>query len=77
MITTGGDGNLWFTEPGAKMIGRVTPLGVITEYATGVTGATGGNRFHWSNGIDRHFDRSHRSAVESGIHGRLCIHDLW
>ena len=30
-ITTGADGNVWFTEDGSK-IGRVTPAGVITEF---------------------------------------------
>lgn len=30
-ITTGADGNVWFTEDGSK-IGKVTPAGVITEY---------------------------------------------
>lgn len=33
-ITSGPDGNLWFTENNANQIGRVTPSGVITEYAT-------------------------------------------
>jgi virginiamycin B lyase len=31
-ITTGPDGNLWFTEPQANKIGRVTPAGDFTEY---------------------------------------------
>jgi sugar lactone lactonase YvrE len=36
-ITTGPDGNLWFTEPGALdeggwSIGRITTAGVITEF---------------------------------------------
>ena len=33
-ITTGPDGNLWFTETGVGKIGRVTPSGTITEFAT-------------------------------------------
>jgi len=33
-ITTGPDGNLWFTENGVSKIGRVTPSGTITEFAT-------------------------------------------
>jgi streptogramin lyase len=49
-ITAGPDGNLWFTEtfeqfdplleetiPGAGRIGRITPDGVVTEFADGIT----------------------------------------
>jgi len=32
-IATGSDGNLWFTENAAGRIGRMTPAGVLTEYA--------------------------------------------
>lgn len=32
-ITTGPDGNLWFTEQGGNKIGRITTAGVITEFA--------------------------------------------
>src|SRR5260370_32031063 len=31
-ITTGPDGNLWFTEHDAHNIGRITPAGAITEF---------------------------------------------
>ena len=31
-ITAGPDGNLWFTEPNANQIGRITPAGAITEF---------------------------------------------
>ena len=31
-ITSGPDGNLWFTEPDAGRVGRITPAGVITEF---------------------------------------------
>lgn len=31
-ITTGPDGNLWFTESSANQIGRITPDGQITEF---------------------------------------------
>ena len=31
-ITTGPDGNLWFTETGAARIGRMTPAGALTEF---------------------------------------------
>jgi virginiamycin B lyase len=32
-IARGPDGNLWFTEPDANRIGRITPSGVITEFS--------------------------------------------
>lgn len=32
-ITVGPDGNLWFSEFGAPNIGKITPAGVITEFA--------------------------------------------
>jgi streptogramin lyase len=31
-ITTGSDGNLWFTESASNQIGRITPAGVVTEF---------------------------------------------
>ncbi|MDX3539209.1 hypothetical protein PV721_33780 [Streptomyces sp. MB09-01] len=31
-ITTGSDGNLWFTEVGIRKIARITPTGDLTEY---------------------------------------------
>src|SRR5262249_35681208 len=35
-ITTGPDGNLWFTEANFGVIGRITPAGVITEVVANV-----------------------------------------
>ncbi len=32
-ITTGPDGNLWFTDPGNGLVGRITTGGQITEFA--------------------------------------------
>ena len=32
-ITTGPDGNLWFTEYNGDRIGRITPPGEVTEFA--------------------------------------------
>jgi streptogramin lyase len=40
-ITTGPDGNLWFTESGGDRIGRITSLGVVTEFSSGITGGAG------------------------------------
>ena len=31
-ITTGPDGNLWFTEANSNQIGRISPSGVITQF---------------------------------------------
>src|SRR3989442_14538742 len=31
-ITAGPDGNLWFTEPAANKIGRITPAGAGTQF---------------------------------------------
>jgi streptogramin lyase len=36
-IAVGPDGNLWFTEFDVSRIGRITPAGVVTEFATGIT----------------------------------------
>jgi streptogramin lyase len=36
-ITSGPDGNLWFTEQLGNRIGRITPTGVITEFSTGLS----------------------------------------
>lgn len=35
-ITTGPEGNLWFTQYHSGRIARLTPLGVLSEYSTGV-----------------------------------------
>ena len=37
MIAAGPDGNLWFTESTGDRIGRITPSGVVTEFAAGIT----------------------------------------
>jgi streptogramin lyase len=36
-IAAGPDGNLWFTDPGANAIGRITPQGQITEFSQGLS----------------------------------------
>jgi virginiamycin B lyase len=38
-ITTGPDGNLWFTETVANQIGRITTAGVIKEFPTPAAGS--------------------------------------
>ena len=47
-ITAGPDGNMWFTLPNAKSVGRITPDGVITKFQVGVSaaGITAGNDGH-------------------------------
>jgi streptogramin lyase len=50
-ISAGPDGNLWFTEPDANQIGRITPTGQVTLFAvptagsqpTGITAGPNGN----------------------------------
>ncbi len=49
-ITTGPDGNLWFTEYYSGGIGRITPDGVVTEFTTGLT--PGGGPFAITAGPD-------------------------
>lgn len=34
-ITSGPDGNVWFTERSGSNVGRITPTGVVTQFATG------------------------------------------
>jgi streptogramin lyase len=61
-ITSGPDGNVWFTEQGLDRIGRITPLGVVTEFSagitagarpTGITSGPDGNLWFGEVGIDR------------------------
>ena len=40
-IAAGPDGNLWFTEPAAGRIGRITPTGTVTEFSTGIGTGSG------------------------------------
>src|ERR1700730_2683445 len=62
-ITTGPDGNLWFTEEIGNRIGRITPLGVVTQFSAGITAGAGpagittgpdGNLWFTEVGGDRH-----------------------
>jgi streptogramin lyase len=39
-ITTGADGNLWFTEQNVNHIGRITPTGSITEFVVPTPGSS-------------------------------------
>jgi streptogramin lyase len=38
-ITSGPDGNLWFTEHGGNRIGRITPSGSIREFSLPTPGS--------------------------------------
>jgi virginiamycin B lyase len=50
-ITAGPDGNVWFTETGSQIIGRISPTGIVKEFPVpttigqpvGITGGPGGN----------------------------------
>ncbi len=58
-ITTGPDGNLWFTEGHGNKIGKVTPGGVFTEYTLpttmsepeGITSGPDGNLWFTTTGF--------------------------
>ena len=55
-IAAGPDGNVWFTEPVGR-VGKITPAGVVTEFAAGITpGMTPG---------------SHPQAIASGPDGNI------
>lgn len=51
-ITTGPDGNIWFTQGSGMKIGRVTPAGVVTEFGPtsgfpdGITAGPDGNLWY-------------------------------
>jgi len=32
-LTYGPDGNIWFADAGAQAVGKITPIGVVTEYS--------------------------------------------
>jgi len=58
-ITTGPDGNLWFTESNSAQIGRITPAGIVTEFPipfsggsrpAGITAGPDGNLWFVENG---------------------------
>ena len=36
-ITAGPDGNMWFTVPGATLIGQITPSGTVTTFTNGLS----------------------------------------
>ncbi len=60
-IATGADGNLWFTQNLSNKIGRITPLGVVTEFSLpgansstgGITAGPDGNLWFTENNSDR------------------------
>jgi streptogramin lyase len=61
LITTGPDGNLWFTENSANKIGELTTTGSLTEYTipttnsgpTGITAAPDGNLWFTENNVNQ------------------------
>jgi streptogramin lyase len=38
-ITSGPDGNLWFTDEGTNSVGKITTTGTVTEFALGTAGS--------------------------------------
>ncbi len=60
-ITAGPDGNLWFTEQGISKVGRLTPSGVVSEFATatanaaptGITAGPDGNLWFAEPAVNR------------------------
>ena len=70
-ITTGPDGNLWFTEYVGNKIGRITPAGVITEFPVptlggwlqGITAGSDGNL--WFTEIDA--NKIGRITIEGAV----------
>ena len=61
-ITTGPDGNLWFTDSGNNQIDRVTPQGQITQFTLpgtddpspdGIVSGPDGNLWFTESGVDR------------------------
>jgi DNA-binding beta-propeller fold protein YncE len=59
-ITAGPDGNLWFTEEIGNRIGRITPLGVVTQFSitagagpAGITAGPDGNLWFTEVGGNR------------------------
>src|SRR3954470_9973959 len=39
-VTTGPDGNVWFTEQSANRIGRISPAGTVTEFVVPTASST-------------------------------------
>jgi streptogramin lyase len=69
-ITTGPDGNLWFTELYGNKIGRITTNGTITEFPlprsggrlTQITAGPDGNLWFTKNGIS--YEGSDQDQIE-------------
>ena len=71
-ITAGPDGNLWFTEHFAGRIGRITPDGIVTEFADGIGTWGGGFRNpNWLGGITAGPDGNLWFADSGGLVGRI------
>jgi streptogramin lyase len=66
-LTTGSDGNLWFTSELAGKVDKITPSGAITEYSSGATSprniATGGDGNAWYPGNSKNVVRMTTSGT--------------
>jgi streptogramin lyase len=72
-ITTGPDGNLWFTEFGSNRIGRLTTAGAFAEFAAGITPAS--NPYGIAVGPDGNiwFAEANTGSRPSNAIGRLNL----
>src|SRR5437016_6286143 len=79
-ITRGPDGNVWFTENGAKKIGRISMTGTVTEFPLplpfsdprGITAGPDGNL--WFTGIfQSNIDRMTPSGVLTEFGLTACL----
>src|SRR3954467_9500892 len=43
-IAPGPDGNLWFTDACCGGVGKITPVGVVTEYRAGISAGSSPSR---------------------------------
>jgi hypothetical protein len=71
-VTVGADGNLWFTENFAPSIGKITPAGVITEYAI----SSGNNANRITSGADGNLWFTETSGIGESCSGDLFVEVL-
>ncbi len=87
-ITTGPDGNLWFTDAGLNKIGRITTSGQVTEFGLGITASAGlvgiaggpeGNIWfteRTGHRLGRITPQGVITEISSGLNGKPDIYDI-